>query len=379
MTVLLPAWLQTGTYTAEHDRFVGTALTNPGTSLTGRGGVRRVAGDEFLVTASSPAALSVQIARGMAFVQGAYTATQGTYTVVNDGIFTLSLNVAHSSLARIDLVVLEVLDSTYFGSSSVAQVRVLPGTPGSNPSPPTATGSFIALAQVLIPAGVSSVVASNITDLRPFSGGLGAPVPVRNVTERNALPNKYDGLQVFMMDNTWEVHTYVAGDWYGSTPRYYDVAAGSMTTVGTSLATGPSDYTPRTIVDRAKIPDPGFRYTLRLDTDIETIGARLNGTVYAESTTTTSFSNEVAHGQTLDWDSISSGGTTAAYNRLRINRIFPAIYTGNRWLTLRVVKDPGEASATAYAVTNYRFGFQVTLQPVRPGGFVSGITVGGQL
>lgn len=378
MTVLLPAWLQSGAYTAEHDRFVGTALLNPGTSLTGRGGVRRVVGDEFLVTASSPAALTVEVARGMAFVQGSYTSTQGVYTVVNDGIFSLSIGTAHSSLQRIDLIVLEVLDATYAGVSNVAQVRVLQGTPGASPAPPTAIGSFIALAQVLVPPGAVSIVSANITDLRPFSAGLGAPIPVRNVTERNALLNKYDGLQVFMMDNTWEIHTYVAGNWYGSTPRYYDVAVGSMTTIGTSLAAGPADYTSRTVVDRAKIPDPGFRYTLRVDTDIETIGARLNGTVYSESTTTASFSNEAAHGQTLDYDSVSGGGATGAYNRLRINRVFPAMYTGSRWVTLRVAKESSEAAATTYMVTNYKFSFQLTLEPVRPTGFVAGITVGGQ-
>jgi hypothetical protein len=377
VTVLLPAWLQSGAYTAEHDRFVGTALLGPGTSLTGRGGVRRVSGNEFQVVPSTPAGLSVDISRGMAFVQGSYTAIQGVYTVVNDVSFPLVIAGANPSSSRIDLVVLEVLDSTYSGASNTAQVRVIQGTPATNPVPPTASGSYIALAQVLVPANAVSIVAGNITDLRPFSGGLGAPVPVRNVTERNALPDKYDGLQVFMMDNTWEIHTYVAGEWYGSTPRYYNVTAGSMITIGTSLATGPFDYATRTVVDRAKIPDPGFRYMLRVDTDIESIGARLNSTVYSEATTTTAFSNEVANGQSLDWDSVSDGGT-AAYNRLRINRLFPVMYTGNRWVTLRVVKDASESSGQRYMVTNYKFSFQITLLPVRPGGFASSASVGGQ-
>jgi hypothetical protein len=140
VTVLLPAWLQTGSYTAEIDRFVGTALLNPGASLTGRGGVRVVAGTEFQVTASVPPAMTVSVGAGMAFVQGASSATQGVYTVVNDSSFTLAVSAANPSNPRIDLVVLEVLDQAYSGSSNLAQVRVLAGTPATNPAPPTATG-----------------------------------------------------------------------------------------------------------------------------------------------------------------------------------------------------------------------------------------------
>lgn len=371
MTVLLPAWLQSGAYTAEHDRFVGTALLSPGTALTGRGGVRRVLGDEFQVSPTAPASLGMQVAAGMAFVQGGYTGTQGVYTVVNDATFQLAIGAAHSSLPRIDLVVLEVLDATYAGSSSLAQVRIVEGTPASSPALPTATGSFIALAQVLVPAGAVSVVAENITDLRPFTSGLGAPIPVRNVTERNALPNKHDGLSVFMMDNAYEVHTYAGGEWHGSSQRYFGVTAASF------VMDNPTDFLARTIVDRAKVPDPGFRYTLRIDTDAETSGARLNATVYCEATTTTSFSNKVAHGQTLDWDSIS-GGANDAYTRMRINRLFPQTFTGSRWVTLRVQKDASENSGHSFQYRSNEFYFMLTLTPVRPAGFLAATSVGGQ-
>jgi hypothetical protein len=371
VTVLLPAWLQAGAYTAEHDRFVGTALLSPGTALTGRGGVRRAAGDEFQVKANSPATMTLQVNPGMAFVQGVYTATQGTYVVVNDAVFNLTIITAHATLSRIDLVVLEILDSTYAGSSNLAQVRVLQGTAASSPAPPTAAGSYIVLAQVLVPPSATSIVDGNITDLRPFSGGLGAPIPVRNVTERNNLANKYDGLTVFMMDNAYEIQTYAGGEWYGSTTRYYGVTTAAF------VMDSPTDYNARTLVDRAKIPDPGFRYALRLDTDIFHSGARVNGTVYCEPTTTTAFSNEVAAGLTLDADSLSGAGADAQ-DRLRIHRVFAQTHVGNRWVTLRVVKDTSESAGLSYTLSSYKFSFMITMMPVRPSGFVVATSVGGQ-
>lgn len=367
MTVLLPAWLQAGAYTAEHDRFVGTALLNPGTSLTGRGGVRRVAGDEFQVTAASPASMAVQVSAGMAFVQGIYTVTQGTYTVVNDAVFQLTIGAAHSTLSRIDVVILEILDALYAGASNIAQVRIVPGTPAGTPTPPTPTGSFIVLAQLLIPPGATSVVANNITDLRPFTAGLGAPIPVRNVTERNGLPNKYDGLSVFMMDNAYELHTYAGGEWYGSTPRYYGV------TSATFVMASRTDTIPIVVVDRAKIPDPGFRYTLRVDTDIETWGARLDGSVWCESTTTTSYSNLVATGQTL-----SAAASLPGWDRLHINRVFPQTYTGNRWVSLRMIRNGNESNTEPYQIRSQGFYFLITMIPVRSAGFVTSTSVGGQ-
>jgi hypothetical protein len=330
-----------------------------------------VAGTEFQVTASVPPAMTVSVGAGMAFVQGASSATQGVYTVVNDSSFTLAVSAANPSNPRIDLVVLEVLDQAYSGSSNLAQVRVLAGTPATNPAPPTATGSFIALAQIQVPANASAVTSANITDLRPFSTALGAPIPVRSLVERNAIPNKWDGLRVFMMDNAWEVHTYAGGEWFGETPRYYGVTS-------FTYPANITDYTARTIVDRAKIPDPGFRYMLRLDADLEFLGARVNGQVYCESTTTTSYANLVATGQTLDWEVINTGQFADDNVRLYINRVFPGTYTGNRWVTFRAVKEASEASATFWSAHNYFPSFQITMHPIRPNGFVTATSVGGQ-
>lgn len=372
MTVLLPAWLQTGAYTAEHDRFVATALLNPSTSLTGRGGVRLVTGTEFQVTASSPPAMTVSISAGMAFVQGGIGPVQGVYTVVNDSTYQVAVSTANLNNPRIDLVVLEVLDQAYAGTSNLAQVRVLAGTPSATPVAPTPTGSFITLAQILVPAGATTVTNSNITDIRPFATALGAPLPVRNLAERNALANKYSGLRVSLMDNAWELHTYSDSAWHGESTRFYNVT-------NFTYPVDVSDYAARTIVDRVKIPDPGFRYMLRLDADIEFVGARVNASVFCESSTTTSYSNKVAAGQTLDLEGAFSSNTTESANRLRINRVFTSSFTGSRWVTLRCSKDASEQSAATWTARSFEVNFQLTLTPVRPNSFVAAASTGGQL
>lgn len=371
MTVLLPAWLQAGSYNAEIDRTVGTALLNPQTALTSRGGVRLVGGGEFAVTAKSPASMIVSVAAGMAFVQGGYTGTQGVYTVVNDASFDLTVGSSNGTNPRIDLVILEILDSAYSGPSNLGQVRIVSGVAASSPQPPTITGNYILLAQIRVSAGVTSITSPAITDLRPFASALGAPVAVRNITERNSLPNKSNGLRVAMMDNAWEIHTYYGGQWYGEDQRIYNVTTAYFTN---SLY----DYGFNTVVDRVKIVDPGFQYMLRLDTDIATTGARVNSYVYCENLPTTAYTNFIAHGQTLPYDQIAVPGSELA-QRIRINRVFPQVYTGNRWVTIRVAKDPAEDTGQDYQILSWQFYCAITLIPIRPNGYVANASTGGQL
>lgn len=210
MTVRLPAWLQAGAYTAEIDRTVGTSLLMPGSAIGARGGVRRWSGNEFQVVATAPATMQIAVKPGMAWVQGAYSTLQGAYVVVNDADVNLSIAGAHATLSRIDLIVLEILDSTYFGGSNLGQLRVVLGTPASNPIAPTVTGSFIVLAQVRVNPGVTSIAASAITDVRPYVGAVGGILPVKNQTERIALTGLSAGTDVLELD-TGRVYQYGFG------------------------------------------------------------------------------------------------------------------------------------------------------------------------
>lgn len=223
MTVRLPAWLQTGSYTAETDRFIPTGLLTPGGATTARGGVRRWSGNEFQAVPTTPTAtMQVTIKPGMAWVQGAYSSVQGVYAVVNDGDVNMAIGAAHASLARIDLVVLEILDQTYSGSSNAAQLRIVQGTPLATPVAPALTGSYIILAQIRVGAGVTSIVTSAITDVRPYAAALGGVLPVKDQASRLALTGLPSGVEVLEAD-TGRVYQYgygPSGGWlyaYGGT------------------------------------------------------------------------------------------------------------------------------------------------------------------
>lgn len=363
MTVRLPAWLQSGSYSAETDRSILTSLLSTSSALGGRGGVRFYTGSEFQVKQTTIPAMSVDVTAGMAFVAGSFSTTQGTYAVVNDATFTTTIVTAHPASPRIDLVILEVLDQVYSGSSNLAQVRVVTGTPAAVPVVPTvASTNYIPLAQVLVPANSVAVVTSNITDLRSYAGILNQPIPVKSAAARNALP-LVEGLQVYRLDNGWEVNTYSGSTWYGSQERVYNVTNFS-TFSNVTTTTG------KTIVDRVKIPDPGWAYMLHLDHDCEVSSARVNALVYAEPSTTTTFSTLVATGQTL-----SSAALNGSRDRVRINRTFPAVYTGNRWVTIRYFPDGTDLNGWTNRVDNWFC--QLRQVPVTPLSYTAAALTGG--
>lgn len=202
MTVRLPAWLQGGAYSAEYDRSVPTGLLVPASALGARGGVRHYNGNDLKVSATGPATMQISISPGMAWIPGGLAATQGTYVVVNDGTVTLSVPSADPGNARIDLVILEVLDSVYSGSLDTAQLRVVTGTPSSLPVTPTVSGNYILLAKVLVAANASSISSAAITDLRSFAAALGSPTPVTSAAARLALSGVPNGMSVYEIDTT---------------------------------------------------------------------------------------------------------------------------------------------------------------------------------
>lgn len=213
MTVLLPAWLQAGSYNAEIDRSIAAGLLSAVGPTRNRPGVRRGDGDELQVKAKSPATMQVSVNAGMAWIQGAYTATQGVYCVVNDG--TVDLTVAPSnSQPRIDIVVLEVLDSTYSGGSNLGRLRIQQGTASITPIPPFPGGSLIPLAQIYVGANVSSISSTAIKDVRPFTSGLGGIIPVQDAAARHGLLFVANGTVVYEL-NTGRYYSSIGGDlWY---------------------------------------------------------------------------------------------------------------------------------------------------------------------
>lgn len=180
MSVTLPCWLQSGSYSAELDRQAISALgAGASGKINARSGVLRSANSEMAVAQTGTASMAVTVAPGKALVSGTFTTTQGTYVVVNSSSVTLTVAAASSTLARIDLVAIQIQDSVYSGSQNQALLSIITGTPASTPTVPVLPPSSLALAQVRVGANASSVVTANITDSRLFTAAAGGIVPVQ--------------------------------------------------------------------------------------------------------------------------------------------------------------------------------------------------------
>jgi hypothetical protein len=130
-------------------------------------GVVKGALGELAVTASG-SDMTVSVASGRAVIQGEFYQSDATQTK--------TIAPADPSNPRIDRVILR-LDWT---AKSITLV-ILTGTPAANPQPPALTQNDIlsgasqpmweiSLAQVYVPAGATSIQASNVTDERVFTG-----------------------------------------------------------------------------------------------------------------------------------------------------------------------------------------------------------------
>ena len=113
----------------------------------------------FNITAYSN--LTLTIGAGLAFMR---IATAKGFTVYMNGGKDITLETANSSLPRIDRIVLR-----YVTASNVVELTKLTGTPASAPQAPardTETNYDLVLYDVLVPAGATTISASNITDQR---------------------------------------------------------------------------------------------------------------------------------------------------------------------------------------------------------------------
>jgi hypothetical protein len=116
---------------------------------------------------------NVTIAAGACYVRGTQASDQGMYHLYNDAalvINVLGANPAHASLNRIDLVVARIQDSFYSGSADTASIEMVTGTPSATPIAPTPPANTLVLTQLSVPAAVSVLLASYLTDLRVPAG-----------------------------------------------------------------------------------------------------------------------------------------------------------------------------------------------------------------
>lgn len=161
--------------------------------------------------------MSVDVSVGVCYVAGdTNTVTQPLYRCAVTAIENLVIAAADATNPRYDLIVAEVLDSTFTGVSDLFRLRVITGTPGASPAEPTLPASCLKLARVTVGTGVTSITTANCLDTGTHATvGLGTKNAVQRVTALPAYP--HDG----------QVVDYVASGAAGVLWRLRYNAAGS--------------------------------------------------------------------------------------------------------------------------------------------------------
>ena len=153
---------------AEGDRTVSAAMFAKHFGLIRSRGVARDVDGALAVGPSSPAAMSVDVAPGAAFV-GLTELRAYRNTLAR----TLALAAADPTNPRHDLVVLDLDTATTPTDTRRVAALVVTGTPAGSPADPaltqTETHYQLPLARVVVPAAAATIGAGDLTDLRAYS------------------------------------------------------------------------------------------------------------------------------------------------------------------------------------------------------------------
>lgn len=166
-----PSWLQNALHPAENDRLTMQAIW----ATTGIIGTSSCA-----VSASSPAAMTVEVAAGWGVIVGNYQANMGVYNFYNDATQVLAIGIADPTNPRIDRIVVTINDSYYTGALDNVTFQVVAGTPAGSPVAPATPTNSISLATVTVGAAVTQINSGNITDTRTLAT---TQLPIGDITE----------------------------------------------------------------------------------------------------------------------------------------------------------------------------------------------------
>ncbi|MEU5664766.1 hypothetical protein [Streptomyces longwoodensis] len=218
MTATNPSWIDGLPLTAYRARRIDSVLTmHAGTALGARSGI--VPGTNgLLVTLSGT---TITVGSGIAVI---YAANQGVYRVPMTATSTLTLQAAHATLPRIDLVYLRVWDNSVdAGGQDTADVVYLPGTAASSPVAPTPAGTqiYMPLATINVPASGSGSPSVS-TAVRPYTVAPGGILPSSSAPPSPYVGQYYDdGTNLLRFNGTgWDAFQKAPGAWTAWTPTW---------------------------------------------------------------------------------------------------------------------------------------------------------------
>jgi hypothetical protein len=179
----------------------------------------------------------------------------GVYRGAAEAVRTVNIAAAPAANSRIDVVYVKQNDtaSTISPDGTTGDVyAVAQGTAAATPAKPAIPVGAEELATITVAAGATATNGAGvtITNTARLTTGRGAPVPVRNAAERDALTS-YPGLKVFRIDLGYEeLYASTTTGWLPigarrATPVLYtDIGVG-----GTTAPPGPVTMHPTRTID----------------------------------------------------------------------------------------------------------------------------------
>jgi hypothetical protein len=150
----------------------------------------------------------------------------GALLIQNDGDVNVPLNAAPSANSRIDVVYVKQNEkrSPMSDSSDIPTFGVVSGTAAAVPVAPAVPAGALALAQVLLPAGVSNTAASGVVITQTYIGAAmkGDMLRVQTSAQRDALTSVPSGT---LLHNVADNCDYVRkdGKWRGWNMPWRDI------------------------------------------------------------------------------------------------------------------------------------------------------------
>lgn len=182
------------------------AWARSGTGVGARLGVV-YAGVSALVAGTSTTAPSMTVTVAPLHYIGQKAAAEGVYVGASPATVTVDVAAAPGSNSRIDVVYVMQRDS---GSTTSpdgiiqGEVGVVTGTAGVTPAKPAIPVGAVEVGTVTVAAGATATTGPQVTIATTcqWTALVGAPIPVRSQTERDAL-TQYDGLMVTRLDKDY--------------------------------------------------------------------------------------------------------------------------------------------------------------------------------
>lgn len=282
-----PIWLDGEVFSGIIGRTydVGALAYAAGSSTTTavRSGVFPSGGTQALQVAAS-SGMNVTVNPGHCVIANSASAVYGGYRFGNLSQATLTVATSDPTNARIDLVVAHVQDNG--DATSYCEVALVTGTAAPIPAAPSVPANGMALAQISVAAGATSIVAGNITDQRVWTVPPGGILPV---TTASVAPAGQNGSYVHDLTVGRLAHNGASGVKQMRTLPFAPLVAANGSSNVNSTGTEVTVLSLSATTDGSTDLEIWIKWANLLDTTGPALGAHANMNIYIDATRVDSY------------------------------------------------------------------------------------------